>query len=229
MYGLVLERCSSWTLAVCDETSNWFVVRNRIQQFRCHISGGQSGGHAECMYLGRACELCGLFICLWTRVGAASGLVGCQYVVLRCGAVGTCRPQLSTVVWAGKGVGQPLWTKDSLTCVVKTYRAKQASGGCEHSCDGRDRCTYDIEPFAIKAKRIRPGPNLFSLSKALAGNYLLFFDYFSLMLMCRFSGGDAFRGCIVCNLGIFYFYKFLFVIVRVRRRGNPLGRTGRVG
>ena len=137
MYGLVLERCSCWALAVCDETSNWFVVRNRIQQFRCHISGGQSGGHSECMYLGRACELCGLFICLWTRVGAASGLVGCQYVVLRCGAIGTCWPQLSTVVWAGKGVGQPLWTKDSITCVVKTYRAKQASGGCEHSCDGR--------------------------------------------------------------------------------------------
>ena len=47
--------------------------------------------------------------------------------------------------------------------------------------------------------------------------------------MCRFFGGDAFRGCIMCNLGIFNFYKFLFFIVRVRWRGNPLGRTGRVG
>ena len=201
MYGFVLERCSSWTLAVCDATSNLLVVRNRIQQFRCHISSGQSGGHCECVYLGRTCELCGLFICLWTRVGAASGFVGCQYVVLCCGAIGTCWPQLSAVVWAGKGVGQPLWTKDSLTCVVKTYRAKQASGGCEHSCDGRDRCTHYIESFANTTKRIRPGPNLFSLSKVLAGNYLLFFDCFSLMLMCQFLGAVAFRGCIVCNLG----------------------------
>ena len=111
-------------------------------------------------------------------MGAASGFVGCQYVVLCCGAIGTCWPQLSAVVWAGKGVSQPLWTKDSLTCVVKTYRAEQASGGCEHSCDGRDRCTHSIESFADTTKRIRTGPNLFSLSKSLAGDYLLFFRLF---------------------------------------------------
>ena len=61
-----------------------------------------------------------------------------------------------------------------------------------------------LNHLQTRLKEFVRDPIFFSLSKALAGNYLLFFDCFSLMLICQFLGGVAFCGCIVCDLGILF-------------------------
>ena len=56
-----------------------------------------------------------------------------------------------------------------------------------------------------RLKEFVQDPIFLACPKLLQVTICYFLDYFSLMLICRFFGGDAFRGCIVCNLGIFLF------------------------
>ena len=84
-----------------------------------------------------------------------------------------------------------------------------------------------LNHLQARLKEFVRDPMFLACSKLLQVTICYFFDCFSLMLMCRFLEVMLFV-VVSCVIWEFYFYKFLFVIVRVRRRGNPLGRTGRV-